>query len=94
MSRQANSVISLPSARWARFRWGQSFGCYVTKFAPHRALKLIVSGKLTFDERVVLHRVKWRIRGTRNMRALVRLYHTVEYADFVALDSEGNVTTS
>jgi len=28
----------------------------VTKFAPHLALKLI-AGKLTFDERVVLHRV-------------------------------------
>ena len=31
-------------------------GCYVTNFAPHRALKLIVGGKLTFDERFVVHR--------------------------------------
>jgi len=32
-------------------------GCYVTKFAPHEALKLIAWRKLTCDERVVLHRV-------------------------------------
>jgi len=29
----------------------------VTKFAPHKVLKLIAGGKLTVDERVVLHRV-------------------------------------
>ena len=29
----------------------------VTKRAPHEALKSIACGKLTFDERVVLHRV-------------------------------------
>ena len=29
----------------------------MTNFAPHKALKLIARGKLTFDERVVLHRV-------------------------------------
>ena len=33
-------------------------GCYVTKFAPHKALKITARAKLTFDERVVLHRVK------------------------------------
>jgi hypothetical protein len=32
-------------------------GCYVTKFIPNKALKLIVRCKLTFDERVELHRV-------------------------------------
>ena len=32
------------------------FEGYVTKFAPHTALKLIAWGKLTFDERVVAHR--------------------------------------
>ena len=32
-------------------------GCYVTKSAPHKALKLIVWCKLTFDGPVVLHRV-------------------------------------
>jgi len=30
---------------------------YVTKIAPHKALRLIVSGKLTFEERAVLRRV-------------------------------------
>ena len=35
-------------------------GCYVTKFAPRTALKLTAWCKLTFDERVVLHRV---VRG-------------------------------
>ena len=29
----------------------------MTKFAPHKALKSIPSDELTFDERVVLHRV-------------------------------------
>ena len=33
---------------------GQS---YVTKFAPRKAQNLIARGKLTFDRRVVLHRV-------------------------------------
>ena len=31
--------------------------CYVTKFAPHKALKLIASCKSTFNERSVVHRV-------------------------------------
>jgi len=31
-------------------------GC-VTKYEPHKALKLIASGTLTFDEIVVHHRV-------------------------------------
>jgi hypothetical protein len=29
----------------------------VTRFAPHKDLKLIAWGKLTFDEKLVLHRV-------------------------------------
>ena len=40
-----------------------NFEGYVTKSAPHKALKLIVRDMLTFDERVVLHRVEgvsWR----------------------------------
>ena len=32
-------------------------GCYMTKFVPHKDLVLIAWGKLTLDERVVLHRV-------------------------------------
>jgi hypothetical protein len=35
----------------------------VTRFAPHLALKLIACGKLTFDERVVLHRVGGVVQG-------------------------------
>ena len=30
----------------------------MTKFAPHLALKSIASGKLTLNQRVVLHRVR------------------------------------
>ena len=30
---------------------------YVTKIAPHKAFDLILGGKLTFDERVIVHRV-------------------------------------
>ena len=43
---------------------GSNFERNVTKFAPHKALKLIVRGKLTFDERVVLPRV-----GTPNSKS-------------------------
>ena len=39
-----------------RFRWGWIPGCCVTKFALQKALKSIARDKLTFDERVVLHR--------------------------------------
>ena len=45
---------------------------YVTKFALHKAQKVITSGKLTFDERVVLHRVDGSMVVQRNT-ALERL---------------------
>ena len=46
------------SARWStRVSLAQYFERNVTKFAPHKARNLIASCKLTFDERVVLHRV-------------------------------------
>ena len=32
----------------------------VTEFAPQKAIKIITSEKLTFDERVVVHRVDGR----------------------------------
>ena len=38
----------------------QMLGCYVTKSAPHKALKSIAWDKMTFDVRVVLHRVDSR----------------------------------
>ena len=42
------------------FRSPPKLGCYVTKSAPHKAFKLIAWVKLTFDKRVVLHRVVGR----------------------------------
>ena len=41
----------------SRFRRPSFPGRYVTKFEPDEALKLIAWGKLTFDKRVVIHRV-------------------------------------
>ena len=32
-------------------------GWYVTKFSPHKALPLLSTGMLTFDERIVLQRM-------------------------------------
>ena len=40
-------------------RWGRISGCYVTNFGLHKALKLLARGRMTFDERVVLHRGGW-----------------------------------
>ena len=45
---------------------GPDSGVYVTKFAPHEALRLIAGGKLTFDERVVVHRVGGEGRKNNN----------------------------
>ena len=39
------------------FRSFSNPGCYVTRLSPNKAIKSIARGKLTFDERVVLHRV-------------------------------------
>ena len=45
---------------------------YATKFAPHKALQLIVGGKLTFGERVVLHRVDvWTLQTPGYVEPLV-----------------------
>ena len=47
------------STRWStRVSFPLNLGCYVTKFAPHKALKLIAWFKLTFDEMVMVSRVK------------------------------------
>ena len=46
-----------PHGGQRRFRWGRNSGCYVTKIAPLQALKLTVSGKLTFRGRVVAFRM-------------------------------------
>ena len=53
-------VLRRLPTRWiSRVLFLRILGCYVTKFAPRKALKLFASGKLTFDERAVLHRVEW-----------------------------------
>jgi len=45
------------ATRWSsRFSLARNFERNVTKFSPRKVLKLIAWGKLTFDERVVLHR--------------------------------------
>ena len=54
---------SAPTAIVGTTRWtsrvflSQTFVGYVTKFAAHKALKLIAYCKLTFDGRVVANRV-------------------------------------
>jgi len=53
-----------PRGGVAGFRSSSILGC-VTKFAPHKALKLIASCKLTFDERVEDHRVVDFAPGSR-----------------------------
>ena len=50
-------LITYNSVECEGFIGAGFLGGYVTKFAPHTALKLIAWGNLTFDEWVVLHRV-------------------------------------
>jgi len=56
----------------------------VTKFAPHKALESTARGKLTFDDRVVLHRVDHlhQVRDTNFLYAL----HQLLYKNFVRRD--------
>ena len=50
--------LSFKPARWAsKVSCGPGSGVLCDRFAPYKALKLVLCGKLTFDERVVLHRV-------------------------------------
>ena len=56
-----HSSLQLQSTRWStRVSLVRNLERCVTSFAPHKALKLIACGKLTFDDRVVLHRVAMR----------------------------------
>ena len=50
-------LLPLPTRWSSRVSLPRKSAGYVTKFAPHLTLKLIASGKFTFDERVELHRV-------------------------------------
>ena len=52
------SASQVPSTRWtSSVSLRRKFDRNVTKFAPHKALKLNTKGKLTFDERVEVYRV-------------------------------------
>ena len=53
---------SLSTQRTSRVSLPQSLEGLLTKYIPHIALKMISSGRLTFDERLVLHRVDQDIR--------------------------------
>jgi len=46
-----------PTQRTTNVSFPLILGCYVTKCAPLKTLKLIALSELTFDERVVVHRV-------------------------------------
>jgi len=48
---------NLPHGGLRGFRRPHILGCYVTRCALHKTLKLIAWCKLTFNERVVVHRV-------------------------------------
>ena len=55
------SVLVRVTTRWtSRVSVHRHFEGHVTKLAPHQDLKLIVWCKLTFDERVVVHRADGR----------------------------------
>jgi len=49
--------VSLPRVSEGNLGYHRVSEGNVTKFAPHKALKLIAGGKLTFDEKVVIHLV-------------------------------------
>ena len=72
----------------------QILGCHVTKFAPHKAVKLVFGGKLTFDERVVVHRVDPIQLGRQEPGSGPKVqvqYHSVVYAGFVPPKLEGTM---
>jgi len=67
------AVEAYHSEEWiSRGSFPQNSGGYATKFAPHKARRLTACCKLTFDERVELHRFatswsrKW-LTPTRGM---------------------------
>ena len=55
-----------------------NFHSNVSKFAPHKTLKLIARRNLTFDERVVLHRVA-SVNGLRFRVAVFQTNATSTY---------------
>ena len=66
---------SLPPARWtAKVSLPSIQGCYVTKFAQHKALKSIARGTLTFDGRVVVRPVVVGMRTRSQVRQPAATY--------------------
>jgi hypothetical protein len=69
----------LRTSRWNSRVSSLKFEGHVTKFAPHEALESMTSGRLTLDEKVVLHRVEcevlayiWRnqnLNGLKDLKA-------------------------
>jgi len=57
----------------------------VTKFASHKALKVIATGKLTFDERVVVHRVDTAQRGALSLFACTQLTLGINFTKRLSL---------
>jgi len=57
------NTTTIQTVGYAGFVGFNIFERSVTKFAPHKALKFIASGKLTLDKKVVLRRVGMRPNG-------------------------------
>ena len=51
--------VFIPRGGLRNFHWGRFWGCYMTKFASHQALKFFVRRQDDFDERGVVRRVVW-----------------------------------
>jgi len=81
------------------FRSSHILGCYVTKVALHTALKLIARGKLTFDKRVVLHRVagarvRIRILGFVRGNMLIFFFSALLLSSLELSDTQSSSQTS
>ena len=88
--------MSLPGHRVDFERFVVSrFEGYVTKIAPQKALQLVARGKLTFDERVVLHHAKCDEEDERGCRGwkIVRVYGSGGFMGFRRIQGlQGEVT--
>jgi len=58
----------------------------VTKFAPHKALKLIARGKLTCGDRLELHRVDFKRRWSTTLSSKVNLSHVIDLTALCGAD--------
>ena len=56
------TLLSAQTGAWSTWvLFPRIFKSFVTRFASHETPQLIASGKLAFDERVVLHRAEWSL---------------------------------